>query len=405
MIKILVVAYNFPPEGGPAVQRITKFVKYLSQFGIKVFVLTAKKKNKILDETLLNDIKDVNVIRVTDYGSYIGSDLKKIIPRVFIPDKFRIWGWTAFKLGNVLIKKENINLVLSTSPPHSTHLLAMKLSKKNRVKWITDFRDEWVDNSLFYQAKYQDKQKVMEQGVIDNCDHLITLTETAKNNFARKTNTSKIAVIPNGYDEEDFGGLDSIKIKSKRLVIGYAGRLNELHSPISFFEALRQLIIEGLIHQEKISIEIIGSSENKKWINKFPEINNIVEFIPYLPHQEMLIRLQTTNVLLLLATKMNSTEFYPAKLFEYFRLGKPILGIISSEGELWNLVSQYGNFYLAKENNIGDIKNKIMSVYNNFIKDKLKNSINYSFVNKYERGLQAKVLEKLIKNLLENENE
>ena len=106
MIKILVVAYNFPPEGGPAVQRITKFVKYLSQFGIKVFVLTAKKKNKILDETLLNDIKDVNVIRVTDYGSYIGSDLKKIIPRVFIPDKFRIWGWTAFKLGNVLIKKE-----------------------------------------------------------------------------------------------------------------------------------------------------------------------------------------------------------------------------------------------------------------------------------------------------------
>ncbi len=404
MIKILVVTYNFPPEGGPAVQRAAKFIKYLTRFEAKTFVLTAGKKNKIVDETLLEDTVNCQVTTSLDYGTKFGGEFKKIFWRFFIPDKSVMWKYTAVKAGLKIIEKEKIDIIFSTSPPHSTHLIAEELALKTGLKWIVDFRDEWVDNSLFSRAKLIKKQKKMEQSVLNNCNHVITCTDTAKKNFSSRIQLDRITFIPNGYDEEDFKNIDTQKSNSQNdnLVISYAGRLNELHSPISFFRALSNLVKNKKLDNQVLSVEIIGNLENKKWLRDFPELIDIVSFTPYLEHDKLLKTLNRADVLLLFATKMNSTEFFPAKMFEYFRLKKNIFGIISSKGELWKAVSEYGNSYLAIDSDENQIKNCILNLLKDYENNNFKKIINYEFIESFNRKKQAEQLYDLCTNILKD---
>ncbi|MCB0729440.1 MAG: glycosyltransferase [Ignavibacteriae bacterium] len=399
MIRLLIVTYNFPPEGGPAVQRISKFIKYLAQFDTKIFVLTASKKIKIKDESLLADVKNCTVISSADYGKYFPGELKKIFWKYFIPDKSNLWKISAVKKGIKIVKKENVDLIISTSPPHSTHLIAGKIAKQTKTKWITDFRDEWIDNSLFVKSKLKEKQKHMEISVLKNCNHIITVTNKAKNNFARRIESSKISVIENGFDEDDFNEISlSDKNDVKKLVISYSGRFNELHSPKVFFTAMSQLIIENKIDTENLSVNIIGNIENKKWLNNFPNLNSVVTFINYLPHKQMLNELGKADVLLLLATNMNSTEFFPAKMFEYFRLRKPIFAVVSSKGELSNLLSEYGNSLMFLEADIEKIKSGLLNLLKKKKEEINKVKVSEEFLERFNRKNQAFKLYEQIKN-------
>jgi glycosyltransferase involved in cell wall biosynthesis len=401
MMKILFVAYNFPPEGGPAVQRVAKFIKYLTRIEAKIYVLTAEKKNKIIDETFVDDIADAQVTTTIDYGNKIRGGFKKVFWRLFVPDKSILWKYSAIRAGTRLVKKNKIDLIISTSPPHSTHLIAEKIVEKTGVNWIADFRDEWVDNSLFSRAKNKLKQKNMEKAVLKNCDHIITVTETAKKNFANRINVDKITVIPNGFDEEDFNKitLQSTNYAKEKLVIAYAGRLNELHSPKIFFTALDQLVQSGELDAKKLSVQIIGNLENKKWLKDYPFLFSTVTFLSYMPHNALLDQLNNSDVLLLFATNMNTTEFFPAKMFEYFRFKKNILAVISSKGELWDALTNYGGSYLAIDSEIEQIKSTILNLITDYETERLKVNINEEFVARFSRKNQASLLYELCNNL------
>lgn len=397
-MKILFISYNFPPEGGPAVQRVSKFIKYLNKLDIKTYVLTAQKKLRIKDESLLKDIEGCQVYRTKDYSSLVRGEFKKFLKSYLIPDKNRLWALTAVKKGIELVKNEEIDVIISTSPPHSTHIVAQKIAAKTNIRWLIDFRDEWSNNSTFFKFPNQSKQKELESEVLTKCDHVITVTKTAKNNFEKLIDEDKISVIYNGYDEADFENVQITNDYSNNLPhkIMYAGRLNELHSPKNFFKALSELKENKLIDENKVSIEIIGSDQNKKWLNGSPELKEIVNFRSYLPHDELLNHLVKADSLLLLGTNMNETEFIPAKVYEYFRLNKKIVGIISSKGELWNMLQTYGNSYLALNKDINNIKKEIL----NLINHKNNNSkFNRDFINIYSRENQTEKLCTLLKNI------
>jgi len=205
MLKVLFLTYNFPPEGGPAVQRVVKFIKYLSRAGISCSVLTASKKNRIVDTSFNKDIPNsVKITKTVDPGSWVPGEFKRIFKRIFIPDKMALWQTTAMKKGAKLIKRDAIQCIFSTSPPHSTHLIAKKIADSTGSCWVADFRDEWIRNSLFFRSTYASLQKQMEMSVLERCDRIITVTKTAKQNFAKSVSNDKINYIPNGYDEEDL---------------------------------------------------------------------------------------------------------------------------------------------------------------------------------------------------------
>lgn len=406
-MNILIVAYNYPPEGGPAVQRISKFVKYLQQFNSNIFVLTAKKKNRIIDNSLLNDVKDCKVFSTYDFGNYLKGDLKKLFSKWFMPDKSSLWKLTAIKKGLKIINEKKIDIILSTSPPHSTHLIAQELAFKTKVKWIADFRDEWIDNSLFHKSKSKLVEKTLELNVLNSCTHITTITNKAKQNFSKRISAEKISVIRNGFDEDDFNEIEInwVNRKSEKLNFSYAGRLNELHSPKNLFVALKELYKENKIDNKKINFNFIGGSGNEKWLKEFSELNSIINFVPYLPHDKMLQKLNEADVTILLATNMNVTELFPAKMFEYFRLEKFVFAIVSFYGELSETVKEYNNSLIAIDTDIEQIKKCILQIINDFNSDKLKKNIDKKFIQSFERKKQTEQLYKLLYMVLKENNE
>lgn len=176
------IVYNFPPAAGAATQRILKFLKYLNKFGHKTYVLTVDKVDyPDLDFTLIDKIpEETKVFRTkywTPFGIYrkitgrksdekipvafIKDNHKSIAERIsvfvrlniFLPDAKIGWLPYAVKNGRKIIKEEKIDLIISSGPPHTTHLIAKTLKKKTGVKWISDFRDPWTDIDYYSGMK------------------------------------------------------------------------------------------------------------------------------------------------------------------------------------------------------------------------------------------------------------
>ena len=402
MKKVLIWSYHFPPEGGPGVQRISKLIKNFPLDKFQVFVLTAKRRVKVFDSSLLQDIEDkCKIIRVTDYYSYLLGDIKKWFSSFIIPDKSYLWAASAYHKAKRLQKIHNFDLIISTSPPHSSHIFANKFALKYGIKSIIEFRDEWTSNSLFDKAKKQEKQTEMEQYVLQNCDQVITISETAKSNFIQKNiPADKVKVIYNGYDEDDFKDIgNSPTINEDGLLrFGYMGRLNTLHSPRSFFKGLH--LIQQESKEVNIHCKVIGDIENSKWVKKYPDLEKKVDFIGYMEHHACLEEISKSDVLLLLSTNSNKTEVVTGKVFEYFRLKKPIFAILSSKKELYNILIDYNNAYIAFDDDIDSIKTQLKLIYHDFINNNLNKQVDDSVVRKFDRKTLSESYLKIIESIL-----
>ena len=393
MKKVMIIAYQFPPEGGPAVQRVLKFVKYLPKYCYLPFVLTAKYPFKTFDATLLEDIpSDIKVFRTKDWGTNIPFEIKKLFKKIFIPDKHALWKYTSIKMGIEIVKKEKIDLIFSTSPPHSVHLVAKKIAELSHIPWIADFRDEWTTNSLFHKMKNHDIHHKLENSVLERCNYITTIIKKAKTNFMKKCEESKIHVIKNGFDPDDFANLKFIKNKAEKLVITYCGRLNRLHSPKLFFQALSNMKVKKKINSQNLIVNIVGNIENQKWLRNFPNLKDLVKFYSYQPHDKCIEMMANSSVLLLLATEMNITEMLPAKMFEYFYLKKPIFAILSFRGELSSTLKEYGNSYIGYESGPDSIETSFNKLLSDWKNKSLEKSISDDFLSQFNREMQTQKL-------------
>jgi len=170
------MTYYWPPSGGSGVQRWMYFAKYLKQQGWIPFVITVDEKNAsypVLDQSLLTEVDNIHVIKTKTveplkwYSLLFTGSKKGGIPQgevqksgllrkfatyirgnFFIPDARKGWNSYAVREAVKLVKKENIKTVITTGPPHSTHLIGLKLKSLSEIKWFADFRDPWTD--IFY---------------------------------------------------------------------------------------------------------------------------------------------------------------------------------------------------------------------------------------------------------------
>ena len=223
--NVLMIAYSFPPAGGPGVQRTSKFVKYLRHYGWEPVVLTRDTiKMPLRDESLGKDIPDnIRIIRTKAWdltsGSRIMGLIGKFISRkLLIPDSERLWEIFSRKEAGRVIESHNIRLIYTTSLPYSSHLMAIHLKEKyHHIPWVADFRDEWTNNPYILDNPHNlirmSIERKMEKRVLETADYLITNTPIMLKNFIE--NNLDIAnlkdrffVIPNGYDPDDFKHID-----------------------------------------------------------------------------------------------------------------------------------------------------------------------------------------------------
>ncbi|CAN5268538.1 hypothetical protein BH09BAC5_BH09BAC5_11330 [soil metagenome] len=216
--KILFIAYQFPPRGGPGVQRSLNFVKYLRENGYEPIVLTVEEKDihdagYLIDETLLNAIPDSTVIVRTPSHEpihlirlFMKIHLYRILWFLFYP---LLWEWSArwprktFRVASELIRKNNIRLVYTSSGPFSSMILGKMLKKKLGVKWVADLRDPFTDAYAWdFPSKFHwYNRRRFERKIFPLCDKLILNTpETRKLYLKRKLTTEEKSIcITNGY--------------------------------------------------------------------------------------------------------------------------------------------------------------------------------------------------------------
>ncbi|MCK4996012.1 MAG: glycosyltransferase, partial [Thermoplasmatales archaeon] len=222
MKKVLMISYSFPPIAGGGVFRTLKFVKFLPNFGYDSVVLSVKKsKFKDFDETLLNAIPSTtNVYRAKNIESkiyrYAGSFFHINYKWYQIPDVFITWLPFALNKAKYIVKKEKPSVIYSTSPPATSHIIAMLLKKKTKLPWVADFRDPWTDNFIIkYPTKFHRKlEEKLEKKVLKLADKVILNTESNKDALLKKypdINKEKFIVITNGYDLDDFENIELSK--------------------------------------------------------------------------------------------------------------------------------------------------------------------------------------------------
>jgi glycosyltransferase involved in cell wall biosynthesis len=423
MRRLLVITYYWPPAGGAGVQRWLKFSKYLPLYGWEPVILTVDPQYAVypaLDNTLSKDIPDhIEVIRTkaTDWFRLYGSDKSKVpssgfavnmdnslrgkISRFirgnfFIPDPRRGWNKYAFKKACEIIETQKINHIITTSPPHSTQLIGLSLKKRfPAITWISDLRDPWTDiyyYKLFYPSKISAAiDASYERRVLRNADRILTVGKNLAETFSSriKEARAKMQIISNGYDEEDFEGIDMTL--PDRFTITYIGTMSEAYPMDTFMDALSVIDKTGHDFLFRFVGNIPGDLKTKVTDSIGREKT---EFIPYSEHPEAIKLMASSSLLLLVVPLAESNKaITPGKLFEYIATGKPVLYIGPVEGDPASHLRVCGHSGIFSGQSTDDIER--------FILETMKAGVSRSFIKhpEYSRKMLTQKLGEVLEGI------
>lgn len=366
MKKVLVITYYWPPCGGVAVQRWLKICKYLSLFEWLPTVITTENGDyPFIDETLLTEVSsDLKVIKTKTpsfknifrmlsgkneplpYGSLQSNKndslLKKLMllirSQFIIPDARVIWNKNAFQAAEKAIFSGIYEAVITTGPPHSTHLIGYELKKKYNLTWIADFRDPWT-NIYYYQSFKRNfivKQidKFLEKKVVMNADRVVTVSEQIGKLLPKR----KIDIIPNSFDPDDYMSYTYEKTSDFRIkFVGSltASRKDEVINAVRLFDKLARennLNIEFSLIGNTYPIEKDIETERVKLVNT-----------GFIDHKAVINECVNCELLLLVINQtLHNEGILTYKLFEYLGSKTKILGIGPVKGDAAKILEKSG---------------------------------------------------------------
>lgn len=422
MIKALIITYYWPPAGGSGVQRWLKFVKYLREFGIEPMVYTVENPEYVFSDTsLINDVPDgIEILKqpiwepyqlanlfsknqkVESAGflgaqkSFLGKIKNYIRANYFIPDARMFWIKPSVNYLKKYLKENQVDVVISTGPPHSLHLIANQLKKQTGVKWIADFRDPWTAIDYFHHLPLTDKSikkhHQLEQDVLKNADEIIVVGNSMKENY--EPFSQNITVITNGYDTEDAVG--SVLLDEK-FTITHIGLMNADRNHPFFWKVLAELCQENKSFKNDLEIKLIGKVDQSV-IQLIDEIGlkQNLKLISYLPHDEVVKSQLTSQLLYLPINNVPAAKgIITGKVFEYLQAKRPILAIAPTNGDLALILNETNAGKVVNFDDEKSLKNVVKDYYQHYQQHNLLvNSTNYQ---QYHRKNLTYQLSELIK--------
>ena len=419
-MKVLIITYYWPPAGGSGVQRWLKFVKYLQDFGIEPLVFTvdnpnyAKEDISLLSEIPKNSIVLKNpIFEPTDLFFWKQKELKKsdvsnsvnnglmsfIRGNFFIPDPKIFWVHSSVKFLQNYLNNHPIDVIISTGPPHSMHLIAMQLKKKNTLKWIADFRDPWTDlyyNTVLKQLSFaKNKNKKLEKKVLENADCILTVSNSLKKDFDKIA--KRVEVITNGFDSEVLQ--DEHVVLDSKFTISHIGLLPKQSNPVSFFKVIKKLCDANEAFKNDVQMLFVGDiSQKVRFEIEKNKLTEIAEFKEYVSHSEAIAYQKKSQVLLLLIPNVkNSAGILTGKLFEYLTAKRPILALGPKNGDLSEIL-QYTNAGVVIEHEDEErLSTEILRLYQQFKTGNL--TVNSKNIKQFHRKKLTEKLSVIIKSM------
>jgi glycosyltransferase involved in cell wall biosynthesis len=422
--KVLILTYYWPPGGGAGVQRWLKFTKYMREFNYEPVIYTAENPEyPSIDESLYKDVPDNLTVLKTrvwePYNLYKRFTLKKKGHRInagflnkdekkgpgerisvwirgnwFIPDARKFWIKPSIRYLIRYLKDHPVSLLVSTGPPHSLHMIACGVAGRMKLPWVADFRDPWTQID-FYQdlllgPRADRKHRLLERKVLMSANAVTVISNEMKRQF-EGMGGNNIRVIPNGFDPDDFD--DPVENQDRHsgrspdpeFSLTHIGTIVPSRNPETLWRVLSELVTENKDLAEHLIIRMVGAIDYS--VSRSLEEANLgpwVRTVNYLPHQEAVGLLKSSQVLLLLINNTsNAKGILTGKFFEYMNSGRPILAIGPTDGEAAQILKETGTGKMVDFNDRNNLKNLIFEYFNNYRQGGL--NINAKNINKYSR--------------------
>ena len=373
MKRVLIITYYWPPTGGSGVQRWVKFAKYLPSEGWQPVIYTPENPEQLaVDHSLESEIPaEAEIIKthITEpyelYKKFLrrsghSKDAVEVNPvnaqnksfaqkaamwvrgNFFRPDPRCMWIGPSVRYLKKYLEEHPVDLIVSTGPPQSMHLIGRRLSQETGLPWIADFRDPWT--KIFY-FKHLSMTKAterwhhrMERKVLDDASTVVAVSPLVQKEFQEMTQTP-VELITNGFDECDFpegmskeaaGGPD------RNFTITHTGLFASDGNPEALWETLAEICKDNPQFSKSLKIKLIGKTDRQ--ITGAVEAAGLKENLVdmgYQPHNVAVEEQREASVLILpLRKEPEYKAVLPGKLFEYIASGRPILGIGQPDGAM-----------------------------------------------------------------------
>lgn len=397
--KALVLTYYWPPSGGAGVQRWLKFVKYLREFGYEPVVYTASNgEMPVYDPTLADEIPEGVEVLKTEiwepynlYKRFVGHKKKENIntgflsesakPKFtqklgvwirgnfFIPDARCFWIKPSVHYLSEYLKDNHVDVIVSTGPPHTMHMIALDLKMRFNIPWVADFRDPWT-NIDFYKdlmlTRFADwRHHRMEKRVVRSADYVVTVTRQDLEDYLA-LGAKRAVTITNGYDEDDF--LLSDVVLDDKFTLSHVGTIPPSRNPEVLWKAISVLVKRSNEFADDFRLKLVGKVDVsvRTMIEQYGLQNNVI-FIDYLPHSEAVRQqLQSRALLLLVNNTPNAKGILTGKFFEYLATKRPVVAIGPKDGEVAAVLQDTNAGFCSDFEDLDGLVNALQVLYDNF---------------------------------------
>jgi hypothetical protein len=385
MKRVLIITYYWPPTGGSGVQRWVKFAKYLPQEGWQPVIYTPENPEQLaVDHTLEAEIpKGAEIVktRITEpYELYkkflkksghskeavevnpVNAQKKSFLQKVamwvrgnlFLPDPRCLWIRPSVKFLKKYLQEHPVDLIVSTGPPQSMHLIARKLARQTGLPWVADFRDPWTKIFYFKHLSMtrltEAWHRKMEKKVLDQASAVVAVSPLVQQEFQAMTQTS-VELITNGYDEcdfpkgpcrEAFGGIDSATGKLRPFTVTHTGLFAADGDPDVLWDVLAEKCASDKVFAGCLNIRLVGKTDDRI-LDSVREagLETYLTDLGYQPHNVAIEEQRKASLLILpLRKEPEYKAVLPGKLFEYLASWRPVLGIGQTDGAMSMILNQ-----------------------------------------------------------------
>jgi glycosyltransferase involved in cell wall biosynthesis len=357
-VKVLLITMYFPPAGGGGVQRPLKTATHLPALGIETHVLAPDDPKWLHRDEDLRPPTQAFVHRARYLGPRArlpseelhgleGGELmlaraKLAYRRALLPDASVTWLPTAVPAAVRLVKREGIDVVITTSPPNSLNLIGAAVKRLTGVHWVADLRDSVVGNAdvRFDRRAVRAKEKALRQVVrliAGSADAVVAVSETIADEVRAFEPAGPVRVIPNGCDFDDFAGLEYRS--GERFRFTHTGSFFGKRDPRPFLSALAASGLDDVVAR------FVGDfkAADREWVAGL-SLGDRLALLPYVPHRQALeLQRDSEANLLLLPEAAGRGRVVPSgKIFEYLAAERPILAAVPPDGAAAELVRQTG---------------------------------------------------------------
>jgi glycosyltransferase involved in cell wall biosynthesis len=356
MKRVLMVAFHFPPNAeSSGIQRTLRFVQHLPDLGWQPVVLTAHPRAyRQTSPDLMSQVPaGTEVVRAFAFDTARHLAIGGRYPGFLaLPDRWQSWQFGATWAARALLRRVPCDAIWSTYPIATAHRIGAALHRRTGLPWIADFRDPMAQDGYPPDARTWQSFKRIEEVVYANAARCVFTTPGAANEYRARyaeVPADRTIVIENGYDEETFAGVEddpacAMPLDPGRVVLLHSGIVYPSErDPTHLMQALAILKSRGAVSPETFAVWFRGAGHTDMLTRAATAagVLDLIRLLPSVPYDDALKEMLRADALLVLQAS-NCNAQIPAKLYEYLRAGRPILGLTDPVGDTAQLLSRAG---------------------------------------------------------------